>query len=374
MNVAIITNFVSKKSGQGRVNYEVAKAACRKGHYVFLLSRDVAPELERRKNVDWIRIPVEKYPTRLVKDQFFAWFSTRWLCANASNVDVALANGCNTWSSAEFNAVHFVHSAWRDSAAHTARERSGPYAWYKWLYTTLNSFLEQWVLNKAGTVIAVSERVRDELSSIGIPACSIEVIQNGVDIDEFRPGSSDRKALGLPRNVPLALFVGEIETSRKNLDTVLQALDRIPDLHLAVVGSKDKSPYPRMTCKLGISDRVHFLGYRTDVPDLMRAADLFVFPSRYEACSLVLLEAMASGLPIITTQTAGGAELVKDSFGKTLPDPNDEYALAEALASLTENPSLLEQMGYEARSAAKEHTWRSVSKQYLDLFEKSASK
>jgi glycosyltransferase involved in cell wall biosynthesis len=316
---------------------------------------------------------VEDYPTRLLKDQVFAYQSTRWLNTNASKVDVALANGCNTWSSPEFNAVHFVHSAWKESPVHTARERSGPYAWYKWLYTTLNTFLERRLLPKAEVIIAVSQQVRNELVSIGIPPDSIQVVHNGVDTSEFTPGPADRTALGLPSDVPLALFVGEIQTTRKNLDTVLRALDKVPALHLAVVGRDEDSPYPQMAHDLEMSDRVHFLGYRTDVPDLMRAADLFVFPSRYEACSLVLLEAMASGLPIITTQTAGGAELVKDSFGKTLPDPNDECALAEALASVTGNSSLLEQMAYEARSAAQEHTWQRMSEQYLDLFEKSVS-
>jgi glycosyltransferase involved in cell wall biosynthesis len=165
--------------------------------------------------------------------------------------------------------------------------------------------------------------------------------------------------------------VGEIQSTRKNLDTVLRALTEVPRLHLAVVGRDQESPYPQMATELGISDRVHFMGYRTDVPDLMRAVDLFVFPSRYEACSLVLLEAMASGLPIITTQTAGGAELVEDSFGRTLPDPNDEQALAEALASLIETPSLINQMSREARSTAQKHTWQRMSEEYLNLFEKS---
>lgn len=369
MNIAIATHSVRSGSGQGRVNFEVARAAQKEGHRVFLVASDADPKLASAQNVTWIRIPVDNWPTRLLKDQVFAWRSTRWLDANATRLDVVLGNGCNTWFSPDFNAVHFVHSAWKESSVHTARVRSGPYAWYQWLYSTLNARWEKRALDDAGTVIAVSEQVKDELAEVGIRRDTIRVVHNGVDTSEFKPGPADRTELGLPDDVPLALFVGEIRTPRKNLDTVLDALDSVPSLHLAVVGRRDESPYPRMAKRLGVSDRVHFLGYRDDVPDLMRAADLFVFPSRYEACSLVLLEAMASGLPIVTAQTAGGAELVEDGFGRVLSDPNDERALAQALESLISDPAQLEQMARQARAAATQHTWTEMANEYLALFE-----
>lgn len=369
MKIAIVTNSVRSGSGQGRVNFEVARAARKNGHRVFLLASDADRQLASERAVAWIRIPVGNWPTRLLKDQVFAWRCTRWLEENASRLDVVLGNGCNTWFSPDFNAVHFVHSAWKESPVHTSRVRKGPYAWYQWLYTTVNARWEKSALENAGTVIAVSEQVQDELAEIGIRKDSIRVVHNGVDTSEFKPGPADRADLGLPENVPLALFVGEIRTPRKNLDTVLEALNSVPSLHLAVVGRQNGSPYPRMASRLGVSDRAHFLGFRKDVPDLMRAADLFVFPSRYEACSLVLLEAMASGLPIVTAQTAGGAELVEDRFGRVLSDPNDEQALAQAIRSLISDPVQLERMAREARSAATQHTWSRMANEYLTLFE-----
>jgi len=373
MRIALITHSVSPGGGQGRVNYEVVKYASEHGHDVFVVASEVERQLASDKNVTWVPIPVERWPTRLLKDQIFAWRSARWLDANASQMDVTLANGCITRFPAEYNAVHFVHSAWKDSPVHTSRVRSGPYAWYQWIYTALNARWEKLALQKAKSVIAVSEQVKDELIEIEIAPKSIKVIHNGVDTSEFRPGPVDRLSLGLPQNVLLALFVGEIRTPRKNLDTVLRALQSVSALHLAVVGNTDQSPYPHMADDLGVSDRVHFMGYRKDVPDLMRAADLFVFPSRYEACSLVLLEAMASGLPIITAQTAGGAELIKESFGRVLPNPNDEDALAHALTSLTNNPNQLEQMADEARSTAEQHTWSKMADKYLHLFKEKTS-
>ena len=87
-------------------------------------------------------------------------------------------------------------------------------------------------------------------------------------------------------------------------------MQKIPQLQLAVVGDETQSPFPAMSQKMGLADRVRFLGYRRDVPRLMRTCDMFVFPSRYEACSLALLEALASGLPVISAKTAGGSELI----------------------------------------------------------------
>ncbi|MFB6232002.1 MAG: glycosyltransferase family 4 protein [Salinibacter sp.] len=374
MEIGIVTNEIGPGSGQGRVNYEVAQAACERGHHVVLLSSEVDPQLAAARNATWIQISAENWPTRLLKDQVFAWRSARWLEANASRLDVVLGNGCNTWFSPDFNAAHFVHSAWKESPVHTSQVQTGPYAWYQWLYTTVNAYWEKRAFREAGTVIAVSEQVRNELVDAGIRRDAIRVVHNGVDTSEFKPGPAERADLGLPENVPLALFVGEIRTPRKNLDTVLEALDSVPTLHLAVAGRRAESPYPDMARRLGLSDRVHFLGFRKDVPDLMRAADLFVFPSRYEACSLVLLEAMASGLPIVTAQTAGGAELVEDCFGRVLPDPNDEQALAQALDSLIGDPEQLEDMGRAARSAATHHTWSNMANEYLALFEQEDSR
>jgi glycosyltransferase involved in cell wall biosynthesis len=82
---------------------------------------------------------------------------------------------------------------------------------------------------------------------------------------------------------------------------------------------------------------------------------------------------MASGLPIVTAETAGGAELVEPSFGHVLSDPNSERALAEAVRSLLDDPVRLERMGREARSTAQQHTWSQMASDYLALFESALS-
>jgi glycosyltransferase involved in cell wall biosynthesis len=222
-------------------------------------------------------------------------------------------------------------------------------------------------------MVAVSTKVRDELTALGLSRDRIHVIHNGVDLHDFSPGCVERSALGLPPDVVLGLFAGGIGTPRKNLDTVLRALQSVPELHLAVLGPTEGSPYPVLARRLGVADRAHFLGYRTDVPDLMRTADLLAFPSRYEACSLVLLEALASGLPIVTAETAGGAELVDANCGFVLPDPDDTQALAAVLQQLVASPALRADMGRAARAVAEHHSWDRMAERYLSLFATLAS-
>lgn len=372
MRIAVVTHKLVKGSGQGRVNYEVAQAAARRGHEVVLLASEVAPALTALPSVTWVRIPVEGWPTALLRGLVFGWYSTRWLRTHRSALDLVLSNGCITGAPADINAVHFVHSAWRRSSVHVARVRSGPYAWYQWLYSALNAYWEQQAFRKAGVIVAVSEQVRDELIEIDVPAKKIRVVHNGVHLEEFAPGQADRRALGLPSDVPLALFAGDISTPRKNLDTLLKALREVPRLHVGVAASTRGSTYPQMARRLGLEERVHFLGFRRDVPQLMRAADLFAFPSRYEACSLVLLEALASGLPVVTAHTAGGAELVTEEAGIVLPDPDDHRALADVLRALTEDSERRCRMSRAARAIAEEHSWDTMAQQYLHLMEQTA--
>ena len=182
-----------------------------------------------------------------------------------------------------------------------ARGNAGREAWYQSFYSRCNEGFERKSYEAAAVVIAVSKLVRSEMLPVaGVPERKVRVIHSGVDLDDFRPGIEDRRALGLPADVPLGLFVGDVRTYRKNLDTVLRSLVATPSIHLAVVGAVDCSPFPAMASSLGIAGRVHFLGYRRDVARIMRASTFLTFPTRYEPFGLVILEAMSSGLPVVT--------------------------------------------------------------------------
>lgn len=369
MKICIVTHKIRKGDGQGRVNYEVALEAIRRGYQLTLLASEIAPELAENSLVNWINIPVNRYPSEFLRNFIFAQKSGDWLREHRGEVDLIKVNGAITRGATDVNAVHFVHGSWWRSPVHISREHRDLYGLYQWLYTAVNAYGEKQAFRQTKVVIAVSTKVADELVNIGVPRDQIRVIVNGVDLQEFSPGVTSRQKLGLPENVTLAMFAGDIRISRKNLDTVLHALVKVPDLHLAVVGETKDSPYPQMVADLKLSDRVHFLGYRRDMPLLQQASDFFVFPSRYEPFGLVVIEAMASGLPVITAKTTGAADLVTPACGIVLPDCDDVDALADALKLLKSDRTLRQQMGKAARTIAEQHSWTMMAQIYLNLFE-----
>jgi len=118
-----------------------------------------------------------------------------------------------------------------------------------------------------------------------------------------------------------------------------------------------------------LEKKVHFLGYRRDVAQIMREVDIFVLPSRYEASGLVILEAIASGLPVITSRFTGASEVITDECGIVIEDPDDVNALATALRQLSYNRDKRIQMGLAAKKIAMEYSWPLITKEYFDLFE-----
>ena len=369
MKILLVCQNIVSGEGQGRVNVEVVRELLGRGHAVTIVADRLDDALADHAGVAWIKVGVAAFPTQLLKDLVFTSQATWHARKHRADHDVVFTTGFTLWGRSDVCAVHYVHDAWLRSPVHTSKVQTGPYGAYQWLYTRLHCWFERHALKQARSVIAVSEKIKDELRAIDVPASRIDVIPNGVDVEEFSPGTIHRKAVGLPPTVPLALFAGDIRTPRKNLDTVLHAMVAVPELHLAVAGTVTDSPYPALSTSLGIDDRVHFLGYRSDIPDLMRAADLFVFPSRYEACTLVLLEAMASGLPVITAETAGGAELVPPEAGVVLKDPDNIAGLEQALQRLLASPEKRRVMGEAARAVAESHSWKDMARQYAEWME-----
>ena len=372
MHIALITHKFVRGDGQGRVNYEIAATALGAGHSLSLVASEIAPELAAHERVRAVRIGVERWPSALLRNQVFALKTTRWLERHRDELDVVHVNGFVTWARADLNTAHFVHAAWLASPYHTIRFRKDGYGLYQWLYTYAGSFLERVAYGRSTAVVAVSLQVERELRGAGVDARRLRVIANGVDLEEFKPAPVSRRTLGVPEG-PVLLFAGDVKTPRKNLDTLLRALALTELGSLVVAGDASGSPYPRLAESLGLAERVTFLGYRADVAELMRAADVFVFPSRYEACSLVLLEAAASGLPVVGARTAGGVELLNRECSVLLDDPNDHVELAGVLRGLLAEPERRARMGAAARAAAAEHSWRAMGERYLRAYRELAA-
>ena len=375
MRVAIVTHQVRHNDGQGRVNHEIARAALEEGFDVTLVASLVAPELLSHPRVTWIPVqPSRWWPTNLLRQQVFALKSALWLRRHRAQYDVLHVNGFITWAHADVNTAHFVHGGWARSPYYPFGMTRGVWSAYQFIYTRVNAVLERWAYRRSRVIAAVSRKVADEIrASGGDPLERLDVIYNGVDTRTFADASGDRAKFDLPADACLLLFVGDLRTPRKNLGTVLHALKDLPEhVHLVVAGYLPGSPYPALAKELGIASRVHFLGLVREMPTLMRSVDVYVFPSRYEAMSLSLLEALAAGLPVVTARTAGGAEVITPECGIVLEDPDDVGALAQAVRQLADDTPRRQAMGHAAEQLAAEFGWARMAGQYIALYRQLA--
>jgi glycosyltransferase involved in cell wall biosynthesis len=375
LRVAIVTHVVRHNDGQGRVNHEIARAALEEGFEVTLIASHVAPELLAHPRVKWVPVqPSRLWPTNLLRQQVFALRSALWLRSHRSEYDVLHVNGFITWASADVNTAHFVHGGWARSKYYPFGIARGVWSAYQYVYTHANAVLERWAYRRSRVIAAVSRKVADEIrDSGGHPVERLDVIYNGVDTRAFAAAHGDRNKFDLPADAFLLLFVGDLRTPRKNLGTVLHALKNLPErVHLAVAGYLPGSPYPALAQSLGIAARVHFLGLVREMPILMRSVDTYVFPSRYEAMSLSLLEAMAAGLPVVTARTAGGAEIITPECGIVLTDPDDAAALANAVQQLADDTPRRRAMGEAAAELAGSFGWARMAAQYIALYRQLA--
>jgi glycosyltransferase involved in cell wall biosynthesis len=247
---------------------------------------------------------------------------------------------------------------------------ASPYQLYQFGYTLLNTIMERRCFRRARAVIAVSQNVAADLVKAGVDRSKVFVVYNGIDLDEFRPGSEDRVQLGLPPDVPLGIFVGDIKGIRKNLDTVLKAMVTIKDLHLAVLASYTRTQAPALAATLGIADRVHFIGERSDVAAVMRSADMLIFPSRYEPFGMVILEALASGLPVIASRAAGASEIIEPGCGIIVEDANNVQELSNAIRRLVADRDLRSQMAERGRDIAEKYSWERMARSYMTRYDK----
>jgi glycosyltransferase involved in cell wall biosynthesis len=373
LRIALVSHNIIRGDGQGRANLEVVRYARQQGAQVTLFADRVEPELEV-EGVVWVKVQPPTRSNWLVHGTQSLIMANRLITARRNEFDIIHACGATLTVPHHLNTSQYVHSAWIKSPLHPAKVYKNAYGAYQWTYSAWNAYLEKKAYHNAQFVVPASSTVYNELHQlIGVPKEKMQVILNGADPREFYPGQEERKALGLPETGVLGLFAGDIKMNRKGIDTVLKALVSVPDMQLIVVGRKEGSPFPAMAEELGVARRTHFLDFRRDISQIMRACDFFVFPSRYEACALVLVEALASGLPIITASTTGGSEVVTPACGICVPDVEDVSAIAAAMQKLTESPELRQQFSQVAFQESEKYHWEKIARQYYMVYEKLAS-
>jgi glycosyltransferase involved in cell wall biosynthesis len=216
-------------------------------------------------------------------------------------------------------------------------------------------------------VLAVSARQREAWLRAGrLPAERVAVVHNGIDTDDFAPTETParervlaRRELGVPDDAPLAMTVAVLRGPDKGIDVLLDAvpavLERVPDARFVVVGGGPMEQRFRDLARMaGLVGRVSFTGYRRDTARLLRSADAFVLPSRVDPLPTAILEAMAAGLPVVSTAVGGVPEIVDASRTGMLVAPGDASALADALATMLAHPAASRHMGEAGRARVRE--------------------
>lgn len=206
-------------------------------------------------------------------------------------------------------------------------------------------------INQLDQLVAVSHATRDWHVNQGMDPAKVEVINNGVDLEIFAPAedsqdNSTRAEFDFAESDPVVLFVGQIGM-RKGIDLLIETFDRIaneiPTAQLLIVGERNSTKDEAIKFETGVhrtasessaAGRIHWLGRRTDVAEIMRQADVLMHPARQEPLGRVLLEAAASGLPIVTTQVGGSPEILSSLEEFDLVQPLDSESLAKRTVDL----------------------------------------
>jgi glycosyltransferase involved in cell wall biosynthesis len=219
------------------------------------------------------------------------------------------------------------------------------------------------LIRRAGArLVAVSSDLADYLAvELRLPRSAIEVVHNGVPVpptfsreERMRLRARARDALGIPADGPLLVAVGNLYPVKDHA-TLLRALARRSEpLRLAIAGRGEEEARLRaLACELGIADRVHLLGLRDDVDQVLAAGDVFVQPSLSEGLPLAILEAMGAGLPIVATSVGGVPEALGAGEAGILVPPGDPEALGAAIAELVESSDAAAKLGIAAHARAR---------------------
>ncbi len=221
---------------------------------------------------------------------------------------------------------------------------------------------------RAAAAVVANSRGLQRLALAFEPRVPVRVIPNGVDARRFAP--PPQRAW----NPPHLLFVGRV-VYQKGLDVLLHALAGLPAggaWRLTIVGDGPYRPHlEALAAQKGLRERITFAGWQppTRLPAFYRAANLFVFPSRDEGMPNAVLEAMASGLPVIATRIAGNEELITPEVGHLVPR-DDPAALRDALADLLPAAARRQRMGAAARARVVQHyTWDAAARAYEALLQ-----
>lgn len=397
VNVCFITpEYYPITGGTGSYVYYLSNMLVRHGNFVCVVTKNGGHGKEKAYGKAQI-FPIKTSRVPLMDPLLF--FRTSYGKLNAIKakfpVDVAHANLPLIPSFAvpgDFGKalVSTVHSTWDGEANAIKNESFSRLNFNEKIVRSFTGVLKQFeyrLLKRSDMIIAVSEYTKREiLKNYNIPAWKIKVIFNGVDLEKFKPAKDKAKfkrELGFAKNDVLVLYVGRLY-SRKGLPILIRAIPhvvkKVRNAKFIVSGkgfSGEEKTLRKHVEKLKVEENVIFLGYFPDekLPSLYKAADVFVFPSIYENMPFAMLEALATGLPVVTTKVGGIPEVIEDGRNGFLIKPYDSLRLADRILCLIENPSVASEMGLLGRKIVeRKFNWDNIVEQVLEVYNEALAK
>lgn len=243
---------------------------------------------------------------------------------------------------------------------HNTSNRRRVWKWY--------ARIDRWMYNRYRKVICISDKAEENLRQfIGKSKADVLTINNGIDVEKYASASAsqvlERTAPGSRKIIMVAGF-----RLQKDQDTIIKALPMLPnDFHLFLVGDGER----RQECETlaeqqGVAGRVHFMGLRSDIPELLHAADYVVMSSHWEGLSLSSVEGMSVGKPFLASDVDGLHDVVKDA-GILFPH-GDSAALAAEIKRLSENPEKYNEVASLCRERANQFDISSMADGYSEVY------
>lgn len=239
---------------------------------------------------------------------------------------------------------------------------------------TVFKWLEQWLAHYTDAIITINHEDYEAAQKLhykkGGRAYYVPGV--GVNLDVFNDVVVDRKQklseLGIPEDASIGIVVGDLNDN-KNVETIVRALPNVKkNFHVLICGvGPNKDSILQLATNLKIVDRVHLLGFRRDVKELLKVSDIYLFASKREGLPRSTMEAMASGLPCVVSDIRGNRDLIDDKGG-VLIKANDVSGYSEAINKLIENPEMRRRMGFYNKERILEFDIKNVRKQMITIF------
>ena len=369
----VASDFV-KTGGMDRANYGLAEYIAHQGNNLHLVAYRVDDALAEIPNVSvhYVPKPLNSYSLGAPLLGTKALAIAKRL-SKQGNLRVIVNGGNCPW--ADINWVHYVH------AADQVENRSSLVARLKKQFDRQIALrTEKIALQRSRIAIANSGLTQKHLIDLlDLEPSKIQTVYLGTDPTVFYPATvAERQSLrleyGWEIDRTIVTFIGALGDRRKGFDSLFSAwqqLCRDPqwDVQLVVIGVGSERPlWEQRTQSVGLTDRIKFLGFRSDVPKILRAADCLVAPTRYEAYGLGVHEALCCSLPAITSATAGVAErYCSELQDLLLPDPDDVSDLVSRLTQWHRQQEYYRSQAIVLSESLRRYTWDDMAQEILNI-------